>query len=129
MGRRISVRSELVNTQTAVVDALAAYRLTRLVTKDVILDGPREAIVRWAYCQDRWNPAAVPPGVSFAEFAAHDGNAPKLATLITCRWCAGFYVSVGVVIARRWIPGVWDPIARALALSAGAALIARIETD
>lgn len=52
---------------------------------------------------------------------------PKAAELITCRWCAGMWVSLGVVAARRLAPRLWDPLARALAFSAGAALLAALE--
>lgn len=52
--------------------ALAAHRLTRLVVEDTILDGPRMWLVN----------------------RAPDG---KIATLITCPWCAGFWLS-GVVV-------------------------------
>ncbi len=107
-------------------DALSAYRLTRLITADTILDGPRDALVRWAYeRQGNLTPGFVPP--SWSDFAMDDERAPKLATLATCRWCSGPYVAAAVVIARRRFPRQWAPIAEALALSAGAALIAGLE--
>lgn len=122
-------------------DALSAYRLTRLVTADTILRGWRDGVVRRTYITDRRYSARVlkeqlaaelgiddlsRPG-AWSELAMADDNAPKLATLITCRWCAGTWVSLFVVAARRYAPRLWDPLAQALAMSAGAALLARLE--
>lgn len=127
------------------LDALAAYRLTRLVTADTILDEPREAIVRAAYNRAagdtettlRQHLADVlgakagdgydPTG--WADRAQADPRAPKVATLVTCRWCAGMWIAAGVVVARRLAPRTWAPLAKALAFSAGAALLARAEDD
>jgi hypothetical protein len=121
------------------LDALSAYRLTRLITADSILDGPRDALVRWSwgnpglvvgrYPVDKADEEGIdlsePGGWSaLAQVAPH---APKLAKLITCRWCSGWYCAVLVVVARRRFPRQWAPIAEALALSAGAALIAGLE--
>lgn len=52
---------------------------------------------------------------------------PKIARLITCRWCAGVWIAGGVVLARAGAPQAWEPVARGLALSASAVLIARLE--
>lgn len=113
-----------------VTDALSAYRLTRLITADTILDGPRDALVRWSYeRQGRGDDGPSMPSVpgAWSGWAMDDDRAPKLATLATCRWCSGAYVSAAVVIARRRFPRQWAPIAEALALSAGAALLAGLE--
>lgn len=115
------------------VDALAAYRLTRLVTADVLTEKLRDAFVARAYADsiaERTLPAALMDGqLSWSQFAKHDADAPKLATLVTCRWCAGMWISFGVIAARRLAPALWDPIAKALVCSAAAALIARLEDD
>jgi hypothetical protein len=131
------------------LDALAAYRLTRLVTADTILDEPREAIVRAAYERagrarrrgDRWTVnfgdsivghdtyAKDGDPTWWADTAHSDPSAPKLATLVTCRWCAGMWIAAGVVAARRVIPSLWKPLGTALAMSAAAALLARAEED
>ncbi len=119
------------------LDALAAYRLTRLATADTILSGPRDKLVRDAYARDGRLAEATEladdegvhlaePG-GWAELAPLDPKAPKLATLVTCRWCAGMWVSLGVVAARRLCPRAWAPLATALAYSAGAALLAGLE--
>jgi hypothetical protein len=117
------------------LDALAAFRLTRLVTADTILDQPRARIVRRAYERQDWpSPAAwsehqqnVAAAGGWSDYAQDDLVAPKLATLVTCRWCAGVWVSFGVVAARRLVPRAWQPVAEALAFSAGAALLAGLE--
>ena len=120
-----------------VVDAVAAYRLTKLATDDVITQPAREAAIHHAYaragryvtaCQlqealsigvddpDRWQATAL-----------YDPDPPKLATPLTCRWCAGVWVAAGVTVARLAAPRVWDPIARGLTAAAAAALIANLE--
>lgn len=125
------------------LDALAAYRLTKLVTDDTITAVPRAKIIESAYrsqaraegvtlstridtaCRGRLSDMRPSDWDDLAISEAED--APKLATLITCRWCAGFYCSLFVVAARRFAPRAWPVAARALALSAGSALIAGLE--
>lgn len=120
-------------------DVFAAYRLTRLVSADVITGPIRGRIVRDAYrrqaqrehttLSERVGQAAGKMRWSeWDDLAISEGDAaPKLATLVTCRWCAGFYVSVFVVLARRYRPTLWQPVARTFALSAASALVARGE--
>lgn len=121
---------------SALYDALAAYRLTKLVTSDTLLAKPREWAVQATYLQAQ--PERVAEAMqgmdpdcptAWADYAMGDERAPKLATLVTCRWCAGAWISLGVVAARRYCPKLWAPLARALAYSAGAALLARLEDD
>lgn len=126
-----------------VLDALATYRLTKLVTDDSLLDGPRDAVVRWSFIRSwrgplddplqrtlRWEGQPVdttPEPGEWADYARADPTAPKLATLLTCRWCAGMWVALGVVVARAAAPKAWAPLARALAFSAVAGLGVRLE--
>lgn len=111
-----------------IADSLAAYRLTRLVTADTILDGPRNAVVRWAYRHSGVGEAmSDDTPTPWTDLAMDDRFAPKLATLAVCRWCASWYCALFVVAARRYAPRLWDPLAQALAMSAGAALLARLE--
>ena len=114
------------------LDALAVFRLTRLITADTILDGPRDALVRRAYLRHpnpKHNPDAPNAWSSkgWAEFARDDEDAPKVAAGILCRYCVGVWVGFAVVAARRRFPRQWAPIAEALAFSAGAALLAGLE--
>lgn len=109
-----------------VVDALAAFRLTRLVTKDRITRPARESWVQAAYeatgtvprGADRYGPG------DWETWAEHDENAPALAEFILCPWCVGAWIAAGVVAARVVAPRAWGPVARALATSAVTGLIA-----
>lgn len=112
------------------VDALAAYRLTRLVTADSITQGPRDAIIDAAYTLTGRYPSmsASAEEQGWQGVAESDPDVPKLAELVTCRWCAGMWVSLGIVaVARRY--RWWPPLAQALAMSAAAALLAQLEDD
>ena len=86
-------------TEPLVVDALAVYRITRLVVDDAILDAPRERVFGWL-----------------------DSRA-KVAELLDCSWCVAVWVAFGVVVLRGVLPRAWAPVARGLALSAVAGLI------
>lgn len=145
------------------VDALAAYRLTRLVIKDTIADRPRDFVYEWAsegtcdaeLAQERDRGSRVlrclrPAGHrselhettvrwlgetddEVVRWTDDDEGAspaspakwvhPKIAELLGCPWCAGFWISIGVVAARRVVPRAWDPVARVLATSAIAGII------
>lgn len=109
------------------VDMLATHRLVRLVTADVITQTARDRLVGWAY--RRHGDTGQAPASGWADYAEADPEAPKLATLLTCRWCASVYVSAGVVAARRLAPVPWGYVARALAASSAAALLAAVEED
>lgn len=112
------------------LDALAAYRLTRLITADTILDGPRDEFVWRAYRaagRDGEVNVHSPDWHGWSDFALSEDDPPNPAAGILCRFCVGVWVGFGVVIARRLFPRAWPPIAEALALSAGAALIAGLE--
>lgn len=88
-----------------VVDALAAARLTRLITTDSF---PPVRMAR------DWFLDKVDPG----KVRDHEGaEPPALAELITCNWCTGMWVAFGVVAARRAVPGLWAPVAEALAVA------------
>lgn len=78
------------------VDALAVYRLTRLVTEDTILDRPRDWILE---------------------------NAPdRLAYLVSCPFCVSIYAGGLATLARTVFPRAWTPLSRLLALSAATSL-------
>lgn len=105
------------------VDALATYRLTRLATADVISEPVRMAVVRRVGVE-------ADPGeheTTAQEVVEAMPDPPRLATLVTCRWCAGMWIAGGVALARRAAPGMWDPAARGLALAATAVLLSRLE--
>lgn len=111
------------------VDALAVHRLTRLVTRDTISRPLRARIIRWAYrdvVDGHW---AEHTEAGWDQLPHDDDDAPPLAAFIVCPWCVGLWISFGVVLARRYAGGVWEPIARPLALSTAAGLIAGHEVD
>lgn len=93
-----------MNGADITTDALAVCRLTRLATKDKITEGPRERMT-WAVRRH-----------------------PKLTYLLTCPWCMSIYVAAVTVAARRWVPG-WRYVARALAYSQVAGLLANLDID
>jgi hypothetical protein len=112
-------------TLALAVDALATYRLTRLVTADVISEPFRRSVVGRALGR-RPDDAALLAGTAQEVVDSLD-DPPKSARLITCRWCAGMWIAGGVVAARRLAPRGWDPVSRALALSGVAVLVSRLE--
>jgi hypothetical protein len=81
------------------LDALTAWRLTHLLTADVILNGPRDAI------RDRFGPKS------------------KISFMVGCPYCVGVYVGAGVLAARKLFPRGWPLVARGAALAATAALV------
>lgn len=116
-----------------VLDGLATYRLTKLVVDDELTREIREGVIERAYTaagrreqqMAGWvgsdDPGSV-PGV-WTEVVNNDPDPPKIATLVTCPWCAGMWVALGVVAARRVAPRVWAPFAKALAMSATTGLL------
>lgn len=112
-----------------VVDAIATYRLTRLVTADTITEPARDSIIEASYvvagrAERAREEVAV---VGWSEYAMHDDDAPKLATLVVCRWCASIWLGAGVVVVRRYMPRAWQKVAATLVFSAVAALAAGLE--
>lgn len=85
-------------------DALACYRLTKLVLDDRITQPLRE----------RW-------------FARHPPESTALGYLATCPWCLSLWAGLGIVGARRLAPRAWSPLADVLAMSAVTGLLAERE--
>lgn len=81
-------------------DALACFRLTRILTTDRIAQPVRD----WA--------------------KDHESRESGVGYLVTCDWCTSIHLGVAVVLARRFAPKVWRPVAQALAFSAVTGLIA-----
>jgi hypothetical protein len=92
---------------TFLIDALATFRITRLLIEDEILRGPRMAIL----------------GKLEPEGFTQPGDESKLAYFLQCPWCMGMWIAVAVVGCRTFLPRKWHPLATALALSAAAGLI------
>lgn len=96
------------------VDVLAAARLVRLVRRDSITRGAREALIREAYV---YRGVHDPIGGSWSTRADLDENPPLVAELLGCSWCLGVWCAALVFAARRVAPRLWDPIAEVLAAS------------
>lgn len=79
------------------VDALAVARLVHLVTEDRVAAPLR----RYA-----------------------DARSETAGYFARCPWCTGTWLAVGVVCARAVAPRAWAPLARALAFSEVAGLLA-----
>lgn len=84
------------------IDALAVYRLTRLVQED-----------------------SLPPIVAMKQRAYEriDDDHPANELLDNCPWCLSFWMAILVLILRRTAPSAWRLLSRALAMSAIAGLL------
>ena len=86
-----------------VILALAVYRLTRLITTDVILNKYREKI---------WNKYPI--------------EKEGIGYLITCDWCTSIWVSSLVVVMYTIAPDIAIAVWGVFALSAVAGLMNRV---
>lgn len=76
------------------LDALATWRLTRLVTRDTF------------------------PPVEVARYRLMASDAPEsVKYLAECPWCISFWLALAVQLARRVVPRTWAPVAIALGYS------------
>lgn len=87
------------------VDALASYRLTKLIRHDKITQPLRDFV----------NERHGSPEHS------------KLAYLVDCPWCLSLYFGVTLALARRRAPRASGVLARGLAISALTGLLAERE--
>lgn len=83
---------------------LAVFRLTRLFTRDTILEGFREKVWR-----------RYPP------------ESEKLGYLLTCEWCLSIWLGSLVYLSSILMPTTTRAITTVLALSAIAGLLAAYE--
>lgn len=115
------------------VDVLAVHRLTRLVTKDILTQRPRDAVIRWAYLRAGHDPEvlgyAAPQAVVEADMVEDPRGTPRAAVLVACRWCASVWCAAAIAAATWAIPDVWWWPALALAASSASTLLAAIEAD
>ena len=89
-----------IDALTLLIYSLAAFRLTRLVTTDAILESVREKIWK-KFPPSHW-----------------------LGYLITCSWCFGFYVSIFIVGLHLLVPTVAYVVSLVLSISAIVGLVA-----
>ena len=87
-----------------VIDALATYRITRLITEDTITEPVREAV----FDSDL-------PDPSLSHFPQHS-LIPNPAYILTCPHCASIYAAALTLIAP-------SPVKKILALAAVTTLI------
>jgi len=92
-------------TSNFVIDALAIYRLTRLVTRDTITEGLRETI-------EKEIQTMVSSGLTTQK------NADKIVYLMGCDWCMSIWVAAFAYTLRKYVPAVWDTLKYVLAASA-----------
>lgn len=88
-----------ISAVTFVILALAAYRLTHLITTDAIADGFRTKV---------WK--KFPPST-------------KIGYLITCNWCTGFWVALFVTMFWLTLPQATLVVSLVLAISASIGLL------
>jgi len=86
------------------VDALATYRITRLVTTDDLFAKPRDELV---------------------DALVRTGH-PKLAELVECPYCVSVWAALGVVFVAPRLPW-WKPLRFALALAGLVAVLHDVE--
>lgn len=92
---------------TLLVDAVATYRLARLVSADAITEPIRNRII----------------------FKRNGDPREWWEELLGCRWCVGIWIGFGVMAARALLPEVWEWPAYALAIATAAPLLAGLEDD
>lgn len=90
----------IIDFFTYVIMALAAYRLTRLLTTDVILEDLREKI---------WK--KYPPST-------------KIGYLFTCNWCMSIWAAAFLVFLASLLPAVAYVVSLILSISALVGLVA-----
>jgi hypothetical protein len=84
---------------------LGTYRATRLVTDDEFPPIFKARMwVKKKFGEEHW-----------------------IAELVSCRWCAGVWVSAGMLALRHFAHAIWLPITSVLALGAVAALLYGLE--
>lgn len=91
-----------ITVLTFIILALAAYRLTHVITTDAIADGFRE-----------WVWSKYPPET-------------KIGYLITCNWCTGLWVSVLFVAGILLLPQMTFVVSLVLAISAAIGLLSAL---
>lgn len=103
--------------------ALAAYRITRIITTDSISEPARERIYRWAWvepdevlayavAQERWAGESLPFQTDADDppppLPRRGGLRTWLNQLVQCAWCMGVWVSAGTYAVWRW--WTWEPV-------------------
>ncbi|HTG49956.1 MAG TPA: DUF1360 domain-containing protein [Gemmatimonadales bacterium] len=115
-----------------VINSLVAFRLTRLWLDDQLPPLPliRERLTAWADQRYRtllWGEDSTLTDEQATERMQRDGGQAPITYLLSCYWCAGFWIGLAVVLAASLIPLViWTVPAVALAFSATTGILAKI---
>lgn len=104
----LTVAGHAVSWLWLLVDALAVYRIVRLVQTDSISDRLRLRVLR-----------AHPTHPSTPR-AGELPDPPPMSTLLVCAWCLSPWVALAALAATVWLPWLWVWAAVPLALSAAA---------
>lgn len=116
--------SELV---FVVLGALAAYRLTRIITTDKITEPFFESL-RYRL-ERRWVRAKFRKGTITDEQVESGEWQSKLAFLLSCPWCLGFWVSAVFAVVLS-VANVLDyPMLSWLAMSTLVGFLGRIDSE
>jgi hypothetical protein len=94
------------------IDALAVYRLTRLVTTDTLTSPLRMRLL--AAGRDKMGNSRPGPLRAYAR---------NLFDLVTCAWCSSMWIAGTVVLLTVYVPSYWKYAAYVLALSAVAGFL------
>lgn len=97
-----------------VIDFLAVYRITRLITADALFDDWRDSALEEI-------DLAHQSGLISAKASE------KIQYLLTCPWCMSIWVAGAVAVIERIAPKAWRVAASVLAASAVAGLLASNE--
>lgn len=130
---------------TFLIDAVAVARLTRLVTQDTFppvrrlreriwcrypIEGTLlDAKMGWTLTPVEEPSVARRAGVTVKVACGPDKTAGYVAEphpigeLFSCVWCSSFWVALGVIAVRRFFPRLWDPAAKAFAMSEVAGIL------
>ena len=108
-----------------IINALVAFRLTRLWIDDMVPPLPR-----WREKIEDWSNRAITDPDSTTQQTEKWGNQvatygqPIVLYLVKCYWCVGFWVSILVTLAASLTPSAaWTLIALPFALSTVVGLI------
>lgn len=94
----------MTDAVTATIDALAVYRITRLIVSDTLFDEPRRALL------ERLDASESPV-------------AGKMAEGLDCPWCVSVWVGGGVLAFKASAPRAWRALSFVLATSAVAGIL------
>jgi len=108
--------------------ALASYRVTRFVAKDAIAAPVFDRLREWL--EVRWIRRHTRPG-SPEEFDAIESDTfnSRIAYLLSCAWCLGFWVSGAATLLVSLAYGLDYPVLVWLASSTAIGLIGMVDDD